>query len=197
MRKKTIVIDMDDTITSETLTEIINEYLGTNYKDEDFEGFYKQDIIKDKDDFFKFFLTKNEYDYGHINDNAVSVIKELNEKYEVFIGTSFIFKEIVSDSGIFVKNKYDFLCGFRLCKIRKEREIMKKKFSIVNIVALFAAVCLYSACSGKDDFLPEVQFGSENESNQNLEEPEETLESNPDSSWAVGKFPVPPPDGDD
>ncbi len=109
MRKKTIVIDMDDTITSETLTEIINEYLGTNYKDEDFEGFYKQDIIKDKDDFFKFFLTKNEYDYGHINDNAVSVIKELNEKYEVFIGTSFIFKEIVSDSGIFVKNKYDFL----------------------------------------------------------------------------------------
>ena len=55
MRKKTIVIDMDDTITSGTLTEIINEYLGTNYKDEDFEGFYKQDIIKDKDDFFKFF----------------------------------------------------------------------------------------------------------------------------------------------
>lgn len=109
MRKKTIVIDMDDTITSETLTEIINEYLGTNYKDEDFEGFYKQDVIKDKDDFFKFFLTKNEYDYGHINDNAVSVIKELNEKYEVFIGTSFIFREIVNDSGIFVKNKYDFL----------------------------------------------------------------------------------------
>lgn len=27
----------------------------------------------------------------------------------MFIGTSFIFKEIVSDSGIFVKNKYDFL----------------------------------------------------------------------------------------
>ena len=51
MEKKTIVIDMDDTITSETLTEIINEYLGTNYKDEDFEGFYKQDVIRDKEDF--------------------------------------------------------------------------------------------------------------------------------------------------
>ena len=107
MRKKTIVIDMDDTITSEILTEIINEYLGTNYKDEDFEGFYKQDIIKDKEDFFKFFLTKNEYDYGHINDNAVSVIKELNEKYEVFIGTSFIFKEKFS-----VFKSYEFcICG--------------------------------------------------------------------------------------
>ena len=33
MRKKTIVIDMDDTITSGTLTEIINEYLGMNAKD--------------------------------------------------------------------------------------------------------------------------------------------------------------------
>ena len=39
----------------------------------------------------------------------MSVINELNEKYEVFIGTSFIFREIVDDSGILVKNKYDFL----------------------------------------------------------------------------------------
>ena len=47
MRKKTIVIDMDDTITCETLTEIINEYLGTNYKDKDFEEIDKQveDIV--------------------------------------------------------------------------------------------------------------------------------------------------------
>ena len=43
MDKKTIVIDMDDVITSETLTEIINEYEGKNYKDEDFKDFYKQD----------------------------------------------------------------------------------------------------------------------------------------------------------
>lgn len=109
MNKKTIVIDMDDTITSETLTEIINEYMNTNYKDDDFSTFYKQDVIPDKENFFKYFLTKNEYDYGKINKDAVQVIKQLNEKYDVFIGTSFIFKEIVSESGILVKNKYDFL----------------------------------------------------------------------------------------
>lgn len=109
MNKKTIVIDMDDTITSETLTEIINEYMHTNYKDNDFSTFYKQDVLPDKESFFKYFLTKNEYDYGKINDDAISVIKLLNEKYEVFIGTSFIFREIVSESGILVKNKYDFL----------------------------------------------------------------------------------------
>lgn len=109
MDKKTIVIDMDDVITSETLTEIINEYEGKNYKDEDFKDFYKQDIVENKEDFFKYFLTKNEYNYGKINDNVIEVIEKLNQKYEVFIGTSFIFKEIVDESGIFVKNKYDFL----------------------------------------------------------------------------------------
>lgn len=109
MDKKTIVIDMDDVITSETLTEIINEYEGKNYKDEDFKDFYKQDIVENKEDFFKYFLTKNEYNYGKINDNAIEVIEKLNQKYEVFIGTSFIFKEIIGESGIFVKNKYDFL----------------------------------------------------------------------------------------
>lgn len=109
MNKKTLVIDMDDVITTDTLTEIINEYLGTNYKDDDLTEFYKQDIVPDKEKFFEYFLTKNEYNYGFINPNAIEVIKELNEKYEVFIGTSFIFKEIVNESGILVKNKYDFL----------------------------------------------------------------------------------------
>ena len=41
MNKKTIVIDMDDVITTGTLTEVINEYLGTNYKEDDFTEFYK------------------------------------------------------------------------------------------------------------------------------------------------------------
>ncbi len=109
MNKKTIVIDMDDVITTETLTGIINEYLGTNYKENDFTEFYKQDVVPDKKEFFKYFLTKNEYDYGKITPNAINVIKKLNKKYEVFIGTSFIFREIVNESGILVKNKYDFL----------------------------------------------------------------------------------------
>ena len=108
MNKKTIVIDMDDVITTGTLTEVINEYLGTNYKEDDFTEFYKQDVVPDKEAFFKYFLTKSEYNYGKIASNAVEVIKELSVKYEVFIGTSFIFKEIVNESGILVKNKYDF-----------------------------------------------------------------------------------------
>ena len=109
MNKKTIVIDMDDVITTGTLTEVINEYLGTNYKEDDFTEFYKQDVVPDKEAFFKYFLRKSEYNYVKIASNAAEVIKELSEKYEVFIGTSFIFKEIVNESGILVKNKYDFL----------------------------------------------------------------------------------------
>ena len=73
---------------------------------------------------------------------------------------------------------------------------MKKIFSILLIVALLAAVCLYCGCSAKGDPVSDVQSGSGNGSEQGSGDvvPEETLESNPDSSWAVGRFPVPTPD---
>ena len=73
---------------------------------------------------------------------------------------------------------------------------MKKIFSILLIVALLAAVCLYCGCSAKGDPVSDVQSGSGNGSEQGSGDvvSEETLESNPDSSWAVGRFPVPTPD---
>jgi 5'(3')-deoxyribonucleotidase len=109
MSKKTIVIDMDDVITSGGLLHLINEYCKTSYTEEDFKDFYMQDKIADKYKFFEFFLKHNQYDYSDINEGAQEVIEELCEKYEVFIGTSFIFKEIVKESGVFLKHKYDFL----------------------------------------------------------------------------------------
>lgn len=109
MKRKSIVIDMDDVITSGGLLYLINEYMHTNYKEADFKDFYMQDIVDDKQKFFDFFLKHNQYDYVSINNNAKKIIKELCDKYEVFIGTSYIFREIVNDSGIFVKYKYDYL----------------------------------------------------------------------------------------
>lgn len=108
-KRKSIMIDMDDVIVSGGFLFLINEFLGTNYIESDFKSFYMQDKIPNKDDFFDWFKTKNLYEYATLNNDVVDVIRELNEYYDVFIGTSFIFKEIMNESGYILEQKYNFL----------------------------------------------------------------------------------------
>ena len=61
--KKRIMVDMDDVITTGGFLHLINEYLKTNYTEDNFESFYMQDIVPNKDEFFKWFKTHNMYDY--------------------------------------------------------------------------------------------------------------------------------------
>lgn len=106
---KSIMIDMDDVIVKGGFLYLINEYLNTNYVEEDFKDFYMQDVIPDKAEFFKFFLTRNLYDHSMIVENAYEVMKELNEQYKVYIGTSYVFPEIINESGVVLVNKYNYL----------------------------------------------------------------------------------------
>lgn len=103
------MIDMDDVIVKGGFLYLINEFLGSNYNEDDFKSFYMQDILPDKDKFFKYFITKNMYNYSTINKDAYEVIKKLNENYKVYIGTSYIFPEIVNNCGIILLQKYDYL----------------------------------------------------------------------------------------
>lgn len=107
--KKKIMIDMDDVITTGGFLHLINEYLGTNYTIDFFKDFYMQDMLPDKEDFFKWFLTKNQYDYCELLPNAKEVIEELNKEYDVYIGTSYVFKDIPHESSIILKQKCDYL----------------------------------------------------------------------------------------
>lgn len=108
-RQQRLMIDMDDVIVSGGFLYLINQYLGTHYTEADFKNFYMQDVIPDKQDFFRYFLTKNMYDYCEMNANAYEVIKELNEVFKIYIGTSYIFPEILRESGIVLVQKYNYL----------------------------------------------------------------------------------------
>ena len=59
-----LMIDMDDVIVKGGFLYLINQYLGTNYKEEDFKDYYMQDIIPPhlRDDFWdNYFFIKNFY----------------------------------------------------------------------------------------------------------------------------------------
>lgn len=111
LKKQSIMIDMDDVLVTNYFLHSLNSFLNTNYEESDFKSFYMQEKIPEnrRKEFFDYFLKEDIYKHAVISDNAVEVVKDLNEKYDVFIGTSFIFPEVIDQSGVVLKYKYDFL----------------------------------------------------------------------------------------
>lgn len=117
MNKKSIMIDMDEVIVKGRFTDFLNEFLG----EVDFEklnGFHRQDLIKGKEEEFKkIYQFKNLYKnddetYVEPLPNCVKVLKELSEYYELFVVTSYVWKEDVIDAATNLKNKYEYLRHF-------------------------------------------------------------------------------------
>ena len=108
---KKLMIDMDDVICGGGFLKLVNDFLRTNYKEEDIHTYYIQDLIpKEKmSDWAKFFAQKNIYDYTQVLPNAYNVLEELNKKYELYITTAYIFRDDKEKSSELLKNKFDYL----------------------------------------------------------------------------------------
>ncbi len=107
---KTLLIDMDNCITDPKILEYINEFSNTNYKLEDQKDFYLQNLIKDKkNEFYDFLSTKNLYEDCPLKDNCYEVLEELNKKYDIYIVTSYLWKDKTDSSANNLKNKYNYL----------------------------------------------------------------------------------------
>ena len=76
---------------------------------DDFDEFYMQNIIPDKDKFFKWFQNYNMYDYCYLIEDVYEVLEKLSKEYEIFIGTSYIIPEILDETSFLLPQKYDFL----------------------------------------------------------------------------------------
>lgn len=109
MEKESLMVDMDEVITVGGFLFLINRFLGTHYKEEDFKEYHMQDVIPDKKAFFQWFRRQNMYDYCKLNPGAKETLYELNQVYRLYIGTSYIFPEMVNDSSYIVVQKSQFL----------------------------------------------------------------------------------------
>ena len=129
-----LLVDMDDVITVDGFLNILNKYLGTSYTYDDFDSFYMQDIVPNKEDFFKWFINENMYDYCRLNDDCYEVLKELNDNFNLFIATSYIFKEIPKDSGHILVQKFEYLKN-NLPFIKPEQYVFISDKSILKAYA--------------------------------------------------------------
>ena len=115
------MVDMDEVITEGGFLHLLNEFAGTNYTKDDVDGYYMQDLVPDKDAFFKYFIAHNQYDYCELLPGVVEVLKNLKEYYDIYIGTSYIIKEIPKESPfipvdnyIFINNKSLLNCDIKI-----------------------------------------------------------------------------------
>lgn len=109
---KKIMIDIDDVITNQDgYLYLVNHFLNTNYTINDVEGYFIQDLVPEhlKKDFINYFITQNTYDYCDIQEDCVKVIEALNKKYEVYICSSYVFRDHVLYSADALKYKFEFL----------------------------------------------------------------------------------------
>ena len=114
MYKKSIMIDMDEVIVIGRFSEFLIEFLG----EVDFNQLhsqYRQDLIKGREEEFKqIYQYKNLYkndngDYIEPLPNCIEVMQDLNKKYNVYIETTYIWKENVIDASTNLKNKFEYL----------------------------------------------------------------------------------------
>lgn len=108
---KTIIIDLDDVITTGNFDRLIEDYMGRKILPEEIKGYYKQEVLGDKrDDFFdNYFFEHDVYENAKLIDGSYDVIKKLNDKYKVYICSDFNIVDRPKRSGIHLKNKFNFL----------------------------------------------------------------------------------------
>jgi len=93
---KRLMIDVDDVIVDyHGYLGLVNEFLKSNYTINDVKSYYIQDLVPEnlREKFTEFFITKNIYDYSKIHSDCVETIKELNEKYDIYVQR--MFSEII------------------------------------------------------------------------------------------------------
>lgn len=111
MEKKTMMVDMDDVITSGRFIDYVNEYYGYEVDTSKIDTYYFQDALfgDKKADFFEFLKEKNLYLDAELFPDCYDVLKDLNDRYQILVCTDYIWNEMISSAGINLKNKYDYL----------------------------------------------------------------------------------------
>lgn len=111
---KKILIDVDDVICDNGFMYLVNDYLGTNYTLDDVTTYYVEEELMTEEQklgFYKYLEDKNPYDHSFIFDGAYDALTKLNETHDIYICSSCAIDipGLKEASGMFYKNKYDFL----------------------------------------------------------------------------------------
>lgn len=130
---KTIMVDMDNVITDGMFHDYIEKFYNTKIDSTEIKSYYYvQELTKDrKEEFWQYVSDKNFYLNALLFDGCYEVLEKLNRKYDVYIVTSYLWKETIDLSGNNLKNKYYYLREM-LPFIKPEKYIFTTNKNIMN-----------------------------------------------------------------
>lgn len=108
---KKVLIDVDEVICDTTFLYYMNEFLNTNYKLDDFDTYYLDEIIPDnkKEAFYDFYISHDVYEKANLLEGAYEGLKILNDKFDVYLYSSCIMFNREKESGKLFADKYNFI----------------------------------------------------------------------------------------
>lgn len=109
--KPDLLVDVDEVICFTFLTAI-NDFLGTNYKINDFTDYYIDEVAIPKERFpewNEYLNSINLYEQAILLPGAVETLKKLNVLYNTYILSSCVNPLNISGSGRLFSDKYNFL----------------------------------------------------------------------------------------
>ena len=126
------MVDMDNVITDGIFLNLINEFTGEHYVLNNLNSFYLQELIKEREDeFWNWVKERNFYEGAILLEGCFEVLKKLNEVYDVYIVTAYLWKDTIDISGNNLKNKYYYLKE-QLPFIKPEKYIFATNKNIMN-----------------------------------------------------------------
>jgi len=110
---KTIIFDVDDVICTNHFVPVVNLYLNSNYKENDFNNTkFELDLFKTKKErnkFYDFFISVDSYKYSRLKPNSYNILKKLNKNNKIILLTSACHYERSLDMGRQFTDKWNFL----------------------------------------------------------------------------------------
>ncbi len=118
MVPKIVIIDQDECITTGGWIYLLNEFLGTHYKEEDFSSYcVEEEVISDpkvRDAFYQYILDHNMYSHAYFLPGAIPVLEKLFKStyYRPYIVTSYSIPQVFEKCGILAQQKHDFFLKY-------------------------------------------------------------------------------------
>lgn len=112
MEKKICLIDVDEVICLSGFLSAVNEFMGTNYKLDDFTEYYIDAVAIPKECFGEwneYLNSINLYDRAVLMPGAKETLEKLNYLYKLGIVSSCVNSLNIQGSGRLFKDKYDWL----------------------------------------------------------------------------------------
>lgn len=111
MDKKKLLVDFDDTICQSVFLKRVNEFLGTNYKIEQFSDYLIDEVVpKDRrEEYYSKFLDTNPYEKVGLIKGAKEALKKLDKVYDIYICSACVMPLNAKNSAKLFSYKYEYL----------------------------------------------------------------------------------------